>query len=415
MGLKYCAVFVLWFASIVCGQLCPKQCDCDMEDGLNRATCSNQNIIEVDVGVPRIVQVYCLSHNAITELDNFCFKEIGYSSLKILNLSYNLIYWIGLHAFAGLEELVQLDLSNNRLRDIQSDLFWDTPKLDILDLSGNLFETLKNEPFIIHDKLQVLNLQNCRIKLFPERLFKRLPNLKKLDLSQNYIISFKTVVLEPLRKLTRLELKNDYLKCSSEFIATEAWIVSREISYSKQCRRSRPKMLERMISVVEENKAVDINDVWNMTETVKKNITLPEVTRDTNRTLTPFEKFDKDFSAVQALIMGLEIGLGIGIIGTYIWLREICKCRKWNCIKTQTERQRRRAQRVADGDMRANLLWSNVVNPDLATPPQIRRELSLPDGSTQFRAQRIAVDAVRLPPDRCETPPPPYHECRINI
>lgn len=70
-------------------------------------------------------------------------------------MSYNLIFWIGLHAFAGLNDLTNLDLSNNRLRFITSDVFWETPKLEILDLSSNVFEKVKNEPFIMHEKLQV--------------------------------------------------------------------------------------------------------------------------------------------------------------------------------------------------------------------------------------------------------------------
>lgn len=73
----------------------------------------------------------------------------------MLDLSYNLIFWIGLHAFSGLDNLQHINLSSNRLRFIPSDLFWDTPELDTLDLSSNVFETLKNEPFIMHAKLKV--------------------------------------------------------------------------------------------------------------------------------------------------------------------------------------------------------------------------------------------------------------------
>lgn len=54
--------------------LCPKECDCDIDNGLNRATCVNQVIVHIDVGVPTAVQVYSLSNNAIGELDNYCFK-----------------------------------------------------------------------------------------------------------------------------------------------------------------------------------------------------------------------------------------------------------------------------------------------------------------------------------------------------
>lgn len=411
-------VLVVCAISYVSGDLCPKKCDCDMDNGLNRASCVDQNIISVEVGVPSGVQKYIVSHNAISELDNFCFKDAGYLSLEVLNLSYNMIFWIGLHAFSGLEKLVHLDLSNNRLRYIPSDLFWDTPKLTNLDLSSNIFETIKNEPFIMHSTLQVLNLNNCRMKALPERLFTRLPNLKKLDLSENYVVTLSTQVLAPLRKLQRIELRNDYWKCTADFMAAETWIMSRGITYQKQCRHLAPKMSEKMISLVVpvEKKEVNVYDVWNITSPAPDTVQVQPSTP-----LTPFEKFDKEFSAFQAFILGVEIGLAVGIVATYIWLRQFCSCGQLTCLRPQ-RRQNRRMQRRRDGDMRAGLLWSNVISPDLETPPSSRRQHPSPEGGPPFpsygvpvaREAALQVDAIRLP-DRPETPPPPYHECRINI
>ena len=71
-----CFLMLVLFSAGVWSEMCPKQCDCDMDNGLNRAVCTDQNIINIEVGVPKAVQVYSLSHNAISELDNFCFKVI---------------------------------------------------------------------------------------------------------------------------------------------------------------------------------------------------------------------------------------------------------------------------------------------------------------------------------------------------
>ncbi|CAH0405253.1 unnamed protein product [Chilo suppressalis] len=400
------------------GDLCPKECDCDMDNGLNRATCIDQNLISVDVGVPKEVQVYILTHNLISELDNFCFKDAGYLSLEMLNLSYNKIFWIGLHAFSGLEKIVHIDLSNNRLRYLPSDLFWDTPKLTYLDLSSNIFEKLKNEPFLMHSNLQVLNLNSCHMMSLPERLFTRLPNLKKLDLSDNYVVTFSAQVLAPLRKLQRIELKSDYLKCTADFMAVEIWLIAHGVTYKKQCNKLAPNMSEKIISVVNvEKEDVDVNDVWNITKPAT------DLGHDETTTpMTPFQKFDKEFSAFQAFILGLELGLAFGVIATYIWLRQFCKCGQLTCLQPR-RRQNRRTQIRRDGDMRAGLLWNNVISPDLETPPSFRRQVSLPDRTAPYQtygvpivreAAPLQVDAIRLP-DRAETPPPPYHECRINI
>ncbi|XP_063616465.1 leucine-rich repeat-containing protein 26 [Cydia splendana] len=413
MAWQYVVVLV-FLCGCVCGQLCPRQCDCDVSNGLNRATCEGQNIISMEVGVPSGVQVYSLSHNVISGLENYCFKEAGITSIEVLNLSYNQLSWIGIHAFAGLDKLVHLDLSSNRLRAVVMDLFFETPMLEMLDLSGNVFEELKNQPLLDHTKLKVLNLNNCRIKSLPDRIFSRLPNLRKLDLSENYLISLNTEVLKPLRKLERLELQNDYWNCDSNFMAVEAWITSHRISYTKKCVRRSPKMFEKIISAAPvERTDVDVKDVWNITS--KKNETLP-ILKPTKQ-LTWYEKIDREFSSSQAFIIGLELGLAIGIVVTYIWLRSLCGCRRVNCTRPQTRRQRRRAQRV-DSDMRTNLLWSSGINPDLETPPSYRRQLSLPDRSVPYgvpghREPVIHADAIRVP--RGETPPPPYHECRINI
>lgn len=267
--------------------------------------------------------------------------------------------------------------------------------------------------------LQVLNLQNCRIKALPERLFNRLPNLKKLDLSENYMVTLNIEVLQPLHKLERLELRNDYWQCDPLFITSESWILSHGITYEEICKKKRPKMFDKIISAVTtERQEVDVNDVWNIT-TTKNDSVVPTLKPSTP--LTPFQKFDKEFSSFQALILGMEIGLGLGIVGTYIWLRSFCKCGQLSCARPKTRRERRREQR-ANAEITRSLLWSTVIHPDLETPPVFRRQLSLPDGNPPepyptyglpgVVEAGLQIDAVRLP-DRAETPPPAYSECRM--
>lgn len=257
---------------------------------------------------------------------------------------------------------------------------------------------------------QVLNLNNCRIKSLPERLFSRLPNLKKLDLSENYIVTITVAVLKPIRKLKRLELRNEYWQCNPDFITVETWILSHNIKYEKQCKKKSLRKSEKIISMVVERESVDIDKVWNITV---ENKTLPVKPNDT-KPLTPFQKFDRDFSAVQAFVIGAEIGLALGVVGTYLWLRCVCS---WRNLFSRPRAQRRRRNRRTEGDIRANLLWNNVISPDLETPPLYRRQLSLPDRNPPFPIFGIAglqVDAIRQD-NRAETPPPPYNECRLNI
>lgn len=173
-------------------------------------------------------------------------------------------------------------------------------------------------------------------------------------------------------------------------------------------------MSEKMISQVPVPKEeVELDKIWNIT--APKNDT--NIVMDKIKPLTPLEKFDKEFSALQAFVIGLELGLALGIVGTYVWLRRVCII-PFTCSRPQTRRERRRLQ--MDGDMRASLLWSTLINPDMETPPPFRRQLSLPDGSPPYgipgvTEARLQVDAIRMPEDRSETPPPPYYDFRSNV
>lgn len=231
------------------------------------------------------------------------------------------------------------------------------------------------------------------------------------------MITLNTLVLQPLEKLERIELRNKYWTCDSSFIAVESWILSRGITYEKICKDKRPKMFEKIISAVTpEKEEVDVNNIWNITK--NKNDSVVPMLKPTTP-LTPFKKFDKEFPSFQALILGVEIGLGLGIVGTYIWLRSLCKCGHWSCAIPKSRRQRRRERR-ADAETRSSLLWTTIIHPDLETPPAFRRQLSLLDESLPYPTYGLPgvveaglqIDAVCLP-DRAETPPPAYNECRM--
>ncbi|KAI8429220.1 hypothetical protein MSG28_007745 [Choristoneura fumiferana] len=156
-------------------------------------------------------------------------------------------------------------------------------------------------------------------------------------------------------------------------------------------------MFEKMISAVPvERVDVDVSDIWNIT--IIKNETVPVL--KPSKELTWFQRSIKNFRLARRLNC-LHIRL----------LRALCGCRRVNCARPLTRRQQRRAQRMADSDMRTNLLWSSAVNPDLETPPSYRRRLSLPDGSAPYptygipgpRGTIIQADAIRL---RTEAKPP---------
>ncbi|KAM4676674.1 leucine-rich repeat-containing protein 17 [Discoglossus pictus] len=86
-------------------------------------------------------------------------------------------------------DIVKLDLSNNKIKQLQAKEFVDIPNLEILNLSGN------------------------GIEVIDPAAFSGMMNLRELDLSNNTLYNFQYGVLEDLYFLKRLWLKENPWRC----------------------------------------------------------------------------------------------------------------------------------------------------------------------------------------------------------
>lgn len=82
------------------------------------------------------------------------FQNLGLTSLYKLQLQRNHIGTIDLHAFSGVRELRILDLSYNHLYYILPETFEDTPRLRSLYLQGNRLK-INPGPILIIPALEV--------------------------------------------------------------------------------------------------------------------------------------------------------------------------------------------------------------------------------------------------------------------
>ncbi|XP_018621555.2 leucine-rich repeat and immunoglobulin-like domain-containing nogo receptor-interacting protein 2 isoform X2 [Scleropages formosus] len=104
-----------------------------------------------------------------------------------------------------------LDLSKNKLRNINSDNFSSYPHLEELDLSGNLIRYVEPGAFRSQVNMYTLSLKSNRINLIPMGVFSGLSNLTTLDISDNKIVIFLDFMFQDLRKLKSLELGDNDL------------------------------------------------------------------------------------------------------------------------------------------------------------------------------------------------------------
>lgn len=73
------------------------------------------------------------------------FQNLGYTELKLLNLSHNKISNIHMNAFRNLHSLKTVDLSHNSVQYILPHWFWDTKSVLELYLSHNNLFSIANE------------------------------------------------------------------------------------------------------------------------------------------------------------------------------------------------------------------------------------------------------------------------------
>ncbi|XP_042903721.1 slit homolog 1 protein isoform X2 [Parasteatoda tepidariorum] len=108
-------------------------------------------------------------------------------SLKKLNLSHNEIRLINPRAFQGLDTLLSMDLSHNRIDSLQN-MFINPMKLYYLDVSWNKIENLDATFFIKLPNLKLLFARSNHIAQLQEEHWKNLPiTLTFADLADNPI------------------------------------------------------------------------------------------------------------------------------------------------------------------------------------------------------------------------------------
>ncbi|KAG5885432.1 hypothetical protein JTB14_016826 [Gonioctena quinquepunctata] len=223
--------------------MCPGYCVCDTFQNFRRATCQNKKLYSIDLDIPNQAQLLDLSSNQISELVMNVFLELNLSGLKLLNLSHNRVSQIDMYGFEGLGNLKSLDLSFNMLQYLNQQWFVSLGLLQELYLRSNNFKSINHEPKFNLKYLRVLDIGLCNIENLNQDTFKYLPNLEVLDISDNVLVHLKVETIRAIPNLKSLIVKG--------------------ISYKDPCgtqrKNHRNDMFQRMIS---SDHPVPKNNVW---------------------------------------------------------------------------------------------------------------------------------------------------------
>ncbi len=162
-----------------------------------------QNLFKVHNRAPILqIEIVDLSKNL---LENFDVQLDTLSYMIYLNISYNRIKTLNSDLFVKLKKLDKLDLSQNNLMCLNESLFQNQGYLSFLNLGSNSIRIINENQFFSLTSLQDLDISNNSIENINSTLFKNLKNMKNLYMHLNLL-----KIIEPLSGLN--SIRNIYLE-----------------------------------------------------------------------------------------------------------------------------------------------------------------------------------------------------------
>ncbi|XP_076155315.1 uncharacterized protein LOC143138809 [Alosa pseudoharengus] len=130
--------------------------------GRTKFFCYKKGLDHVPKNLPHNVTDIDISNNRIKEINTGDFKN--FTHLETLNISYNSISYVEEGAFKDLIALKELGLRSNRLTRITKKFFLGLTNLKVLLLDNNNILTIENESFSVFHHLEHVKLSNNTLR-----------------------------------------------------------------------------------------------------------------------------------------------------------------------------------------------------------------------------------------------------------
>uniref|UniRef100_A0A9J2PCT8 LRRCT domain-containing protein n=1 Tax=Ascaris lumbricoides TaxID=6252 RepID=A0A9J2PCT8_ASCLU len=148
---------------------------------------------------------------SLTTITNQTFR--GLNNLTELDLRVNLIREVNCDAFKWLSNVRRLSLAGNYLNSTEACIWRHFDKIEELDLSWNELSDVQADTFApMGPTLKVLNLRhNTNLSQLDENAFRNLTNLRRLNLSDTAITHIDRFILAHLTSLEALDMSGSHL------------------------------------------------------------------------------------------------------------------------------------------------------------------------------------------------------------
>lgn len=225
-------LWALAFAQLGALADCPKVCECKWRDGKEVVTCRGAHFIDIPRGLDPSTQVLDLRHNNLKILPEDSFVYMGLVNLQKVWLNFCNLIKLEKGAFRMLNNVVELDLSNNFLRGVPSEALIDLPGLRVLRLAHNGLTVVPASAFLPVPDLVQLDLRNNTITTIESGALRSLAKLGVLELSNNRLTSLDVDELKPLAALRVAHLDGNQWRCDCHLRPLSKWMQARNLAAS---------------------------------------------------------------------------------------------------------------------------------------------------------------------------------------
>lgn len=229
---------------------------------LHELDLSANHLAHIDLGGQLNLVELNLSSNKLTSVPDM--RDL--MSLRALRLDNNQIGQITSSSFAGCccaDTLLELDLSRNRIENIDADSFARLGNLVELNLSLNKLDYLPDSVFRPLKHVEKLSLAQNRIDEIDAAHLHGLVGLRELDLSRNKLNVIKPELLRGLRNMRVLSLSGNLLtKLDADDVFQDLGRLSELWLDNNQLSNVNPRVFEsvpnvRLISIGEQHPSVE--------------------------------------------------------------------------------------------------------------------------------------------------------------
>uniref|UniRef100_A0A182ITX6 Uncharacterized protein n=1 Tax=Anopheles atroparvus TaxID=41427 RepID=A0A182ITX6_ANOAO len=210
---------------------CPSACQCKWKGGKQAVECLSGNLFTIPENIDHSTQVLDVSGNNLQIISNETFVRSNLLNLQKLYMRDCRIGQIDDGAFAGLTNLVELDLSVNLLTAVPSAAFQHIVSLRDLTLARNHIQKIESHAFRNVTALTKLDLSFCSIQTIAPQAFEGLGSLHSLKLNGNQLSELRPKTIETLSRLHGIELHENPWVCDCRLRAAKLWLTENNIPY----------------------------------------------------------------------------------------------------------------------------------------------------------------------------------------